>query len=422
MEVNSINYATQRNRSGLSLLEEPSEAIPKAKKLKSVADDSAESAKNSVSFKGGGKPSKYFWFSFRKIADYMKESNEMVSNVIQFFGTALIAPFAIMVSPSKGDAAKLPKKDQREKKKFQALRQPVSAVLAFGFQGPTTIGMKKLFNHLAYEKHAKMFDDEILGSLVPSKKFLQDKVIKSLSKDFTEADIAKIGGFDGKIDLNAAKEELKNKIKADYTEVGLEISEEKLEKLASNKRKFRNHVAEKIAAKQHDVLLDQKVKEMSTKNLVINDMDLVTQSFQDLMKNDYKEEFKALEKNANLNIIDKFLDSLGIPSKKMKAFKEAEEKLAREKGLEYLKKTNPGLFKDPNARVKNFIENRTKKAQEVFKRKTDLITLAVNVGVFAVSCLVLNWIHPKFVKWIEGGSKKNNEPNPTETKKVEVAA
>ena len=421
MNVSSIDSA-YRNHVNASFLRDDSETKTSAESFRKAGHDNPDGKPSDISFKGAA--SDGFWRTFKKLSNYMKESDEMVSNIIQFFGTAAIAPFAIMVSPSKGAVAKLPKEEQREKKKFQALRQPVSALLAFGFQAPTTLGIKKLLNKWAFEDHKAMFDDKTeggIGKLIPPKDYLKKKVKKVLNKEMTDTTVPKIEGFNGTIDLKAAREEIKEKIRAEYKESGIDIAEEKLEKMVT-KKKLVDHVADKIAAEQHSALLDKKVQEFAGKNLVINDIDLVTQKYQDLMKNDFKAEFEALKNEHKIGFFDGFLEAIGLPSKRMQAYRAAESKLAKEKGLAYLKEKQPELFTNSRAKLKNYLENKNQKAQSVFKRKVDLTSMFVNIGVFAISCLALNWLHPKFVRFLENHSKKNKENRQNEMKKVEVAA
>ena len=145
---------------------------------------------DSVSFKGKpGGFGKRFWFLFRRLSNYMKEPSEMTNALIAAIGTGAIAPFAIMCSPAKKTDNAQDKKAEREKKAFQALRQPVSAALAFGFQVPTTIGIAALFNHGAYEKHWKIFRDageEGLQNLIPDKKYLAKQAKKALGDNSSE--------------------------------------------------------------------------------------------------------------------------------------------------------------------------------------------------------------------------------------------
>ena len=389
---------------------------------------------SSVQFKGGSDFSKKAWHKFKKLSDFFKESDEIVSQIIQFIGTAAIAPFAILVSPSKGEAKKLPKEQQKEKKRFQALRQPISAFIAISLTFPLTMMTKKVMNNLAFEKHSQLFNDKELeyngkkvdfGQLITSKSYLTKKVRKQLEKNgLTEEAISKIEGFDGKMDLAAVKNEFKELIKNDYADSGIKLSEEQLEKLASKKGPFRKFVSEKIAGEMYNKEILAKVEDCRNKPGFqnIEDIQLVTDKYKTLMKNDYKEEFSQLRKNSKISVIDELVESWGVKTKKMKLFRDAEDKLATEKGLEYLKKAEPELFTNSSKKLHNYVENLNTKAQSVFKRKTDLYSMVISMAGMAVSCLILNWVHPKFANFVDGLRDKRKEAKSIQNKKVEVAA
>ena len=172
MKVNSINnnvYQTSHNNANVA---GERAALTRGNK------SSLKETSGSVAFRGGESTlSKRAWFMFRKLSDYMKSPSEMTNAEIAFIGTGGIAPFAIMCSPRKKDViTEEDKKKDREKKWFQAMRQPVSALLAFGFQVPTTIGIAMGFNHLAYNKQLKFFNDETLGTLIPDEKYLTKQI------------------------------------------------------------------------------------------------------------------------------------------------------------------------------------------------------------------------------------------------------
>ena len=63
------------------------------------------------------------WLWLRHMSERMKDITEKENAVIAAIGTGIIAPLIIMVSPGKGDA------EDKKKKRIQALRQPLSAVL-----------------------------------------------------------------------------------------------------------------------------------------------------------------------------------------------------------------------------------------------------------------------------------------------------
>ena len=195
---------------------------------------------------GNGNLSKYTKLYLRQLSHYMKEPSEMINAEIQAIGTGIIAPIAIMCSEIKKNA--LSPKEEQNKKKFQALRQPVSALLAFGFQIPTTIGIAKTINYLAYEKQIDFFKDEVLRGLIPDKKYLRKQALKLL-KNPKNQKLKKEWRDELKLvqDFESLKPALIEKIRRDYDEVGIKISPEELEKMA--KDAVSQHTAGKNIAK-----------------------------------------------------------------------------------------------------------------------------------------------------------------------------
>ena len=378
---------------------------------------------NAVSFKGASNLTKHCWLYFRKLSEYMKEPSEMTNALIAMIGTGIIAPFAIMCSPKKKCKHAQDKKVEREKKMFQALRQPVSAFLAFAFQVPTTVGIAMGLNHLAYKKHLKPFDDELLGQLIPSKSYLKAEAKKALKEGASSGLKAEWAGeLNLANDTKTIKAELIEKISKEYSEVGIEISKEKLEKLASDKNRIRKHVIEKMADAKHEKLLAEKVKEVAPKIHDIKAIDLVTEDIQDLAKANFSDEFKALKKNAKLNFFDKFLSVMGFSNKKLKALSKAEKELAQKRGLEIMKKEMPKVFKSRTAMLEKFVENKNISAQKIFKNKIFWISLATNLIMVAISCTALNWLHPKFAKFVDRLRNKDNSQKTETNTKVEVKA
>lgn len=410
-EINN-NYRSYRNFADSS--DEKSENTAKSvQKLPSKGYDS-------VSFKKKG--GKRFWLIFRQLSDYMKEPSEMTNAIVAAVGTGGIAPIAIMCSPGKKTTNAEDKKKERGKKAFQAARQPVSAALAFGFQVPTTIGIAKGLNTLAYEQHKPFFNDEVLGTLIPDKKYLKKQaknVLKGRAnqkvKDSWKQELEGI-----KNDAALLQNEFTEKLKEDYTEVNMNISENRIKAASKNTKKKNKFLAEKMADAKHKRLLSEKVDELIGKNFEIKDLDLVTEGYQDLAKLRHKADFDKLRADAKLSPLDNFIDSMGFKNKKLRKLEEAEKKLAKDKGLELLKKDVPDAFKDGKTRLKYFVENRNVKAQKLYANKIFWLTLVTNLFMVAISCIALNWIHPKFARAVEGIKQKHDEKK--EQKKVEVSA
>ena len=349
--------------------------------------------------------SKQLLFNLRKLSNYMKEPSEVINAGINMIGTGLIAPFAIMCSPKKPCSNPSPsnEKEDREKKFFQAIRQPVSAVLAFGFQMPTTIGIYKGLNYLAYKKHWEPFNDDVLGTLIPEKKYLKAQAKLAL-KENASPELKTEWAEELKIANNREKihAELKEKLRKEYEEVGIKISDSKLEEKANNKREIKKFITEKMAKAKHEKLIDAKVKELKTKVIERNDLDLVTEDYQNLAKKiRFKKEFEKLRKDANLNWFDKFLKSMGLSNKKLRNLEEAEKDLAKRRGLDLLKEDMGLSFSKDTAKLRKFIETRCSKAQKLFNNKIFWLSLAFNLVMVAISCVALNWFHPKLASFID---------------------
>ena len=384
---------------------------------------------NQVSFKGNAEIAKKFFFQFRKLSEYMKNPSEMTNALIAMIGTGIIAPFAIMCSPKKKCNQAQDEKKAREKKFFQAIRQPISAFLAFGFQVPTTVGISRLFDYLAFKKQIGLFQDKaLLGKFIPIKKYLVRQAKKAL-KENASSELKKEWAEELDLARNTEKlkAEFRKKLIDEYKKAELTISDEKLDKLVNNKRKFNNFVAEKISKQKYDNLLAQKVSELASKNFDIKDIDLVTPKYQNLAKETFSDEFKALKKNAKLNFFDKFISVMGFSNKKLNALSKAESELAKEKGLIIMKEDIasgkiPNYFKDSVSRLRKFIKDKNAKAQKIYGNKVFWLSLVANLFMVAASCTALNWLHPKFAQFVDNIRGKNKPQNTKQDAKVEVKA
>lgn len=388
--------------------------------------------KGAVSFKGNSSNfTKYFWYRFKKLSNYMKNDNEMTNAAIAAIGTGFIAPFAIMCSPGKKCNKEDDKANAKSKKKFQALRQPVSAALAFFFQMPTTIGIKRGFKYLAYKKHWKVFDDETLKQLlpgerhylIPDKKYLEDQANKIINGKASPEVMEQWGETAGMANKFADyKDEFINKIKQEYEDVGINLSQSELEEKVNNRRT--ELLSEKMAGERHKKLIDEKVSELSGKKFEIKDIDLVTEKYQDLARERYKSEFEALEKNAKLSWFDTCLKYMGFSHGKLAKLDKAQKELAKRYGLQELKIDMPELFREDNyeARLRKFVETNDAKAQKHFGNKIFWLSLLTNLAMVAISCVALNKLHPKFADYMDKHFGKNKNDNTDNSKKVEVKA
>ena len=388
-------------------------------------------AKDALSFKGGIENfTKKSWFLFRRLSNYMKNPSEMTNAAIAAIGTGAIAPFAIMCSPKpKKKGEEVDPKTAREKKKFQALRQPVSAALAFGFQVPTTIGIARGLNKLAYEKRLKLFDDEILGTLIPDKKYLTRQARKVLDG---KADYLMETEWQNELIECTKNPEtitngIKDQIRGEHGEFDLKITEDKLDRMANEKGRRLKYISEKMADAKHENFVKTKVEELAGKNFNITDLDIVTEEYQDLAKQRFKSEFEACRREANLSWFDKVLDAMGFSNKNLKALSTREKELAQEKGRLLMQEdiAKGGLndvFKDENAKLTNFIKNRISKSQKLYGNKIFWLSLVTNLFMVAISCVALNWIHPKFAKFVDGIRERKEAKRAEKNGGIEVRA
>ena len=379
-----------------------------------------EKTKNNVSF--GRISCKLI---FRNIAGMMSNIDETKNAFITMIGTGLIAPFAIMCSPKKPCRNPKPSDDvkDREKKLFQALRQPISAALAFAFNMVSIYGINKLLNYGAYKAHWGMFKDEGLKELIPDGKYLEKEartVLKGKADNKLAAEWAEELNFVQKND-EQLKSGLKEKIRAEYDDVGITLDKAALEEKASSKSAMQDFKIEKMVEAKQKKLKEAKVQELMSdvpKNL---DTELITEDYQKQVRKLCSDEFDAIEKRANLKWYDKFLRIFGYNTKKVTALENEKTELMNKKGIELVKTKMGKAFDNVSTKLKAYVDIRTPKAQKVFKNKLFWISLATNLVTLALSCVALNWLHPKLAAGIDKLRGKNAEQTPSTEKKVEVS-
>lgn len=375
--------------------------IPQKASQKPVRNDvavkGAQITAPQVSFTGkGDKLAKQAWLKLKNLSSSMNEVTEFTNAFIAAIGTGIIAPAIILCSPGKGD------KEDKEKKHFQALRQPLSAGLALGFQVPATFLVNGAINNLAYKNNStlahKFFDDEVLGALIPDKKYI--------AKHVTKDEIAALE-TEFNAPYSALERKLENKIRTNYEEVGLELTEEKLVKeVNKGKKKFLKDTA---VERKHNSFLESKLRELSAKNIDIKDKDLVTGEIKDLITYRHKEQLAQIEKEANLSVFDKAADLMGFETKKLKNLKARKDAFSTEKGLELLREESPELFTNQTEKLKRYINVRNAKAQKIFGNKKFWLSLGVNLFMVSASCYALNWAHPKMKALIDKFKAKKQE-------------
>ena len=265
----------------------------------------------------------------------------------------------------------------------------------------------------AYKEIVTILDvfSEEISDLIPNEKYI--------AKGITPEDLeAKIAIFDDPEQGASLRKKLEGKIKADYSEVGLEVSDEKLAKLVNKEKK--NFLLKEMAKEEFERLKGLKLEEMlDNPNFAqsIEDIKLVTEDYQNLARQRFSAEYKKLEADANLSFFDRLMRTMGFETKKTKLLDKAQKAFKKEKGLEILKEEKPEIFKDARLKVKNFIDAHQSEAEKYFNNKKFWISLLVNLFMVTASCFALNWIHPRVNNYIEN---KKAEKNAVNVQKVEV--
>lgn len=367
-----------------------------------------ENTVDRVSFKGSKNlTTKYIKMPIYKLAESMKDVTEYTNAIIAAIGTGIIAPITIMCSPGKGD------KEDKDKKFFQAIRQPLSAGLALSFTVPATYVINNSLDKLGYEKQLKIFNDNILGTLVPSKSYLSKHIskdeISNLETKFEES-------IDGKPSL---KQELEDEIREFYKDrFKIEnISDEELAKEVNNsKTKF---LKKKLVDEKYNKKLQEKFEELKDKNIEIEDSDLVTDKLKRRVENLCKDDLSKMEKDANLTWWDKTYRILGGSTKRVRELDEKIENFKTEKSIEFLREQELELFTDSSKKLKRFLDMKAGRANKLFGNKKYWMSLFVNLFMVAASCYALNWSHPRLKALID---KIKGNDNQQSDKKVEVRA
>ena len=364
---------------------------------------------DNVSFTGGSTQlAQKGWFVLKKLANAMKNITEYHNAIIAAIGTGIIAPLIILVSPGKGD------KEDKDKKFFQAIRQPISAILQLSFQVPATILVNRAIDKKIYgKKPAKFFQDNVLGNLIPEDKYLKRQITK-------EEIAAKGAIFEQEINGKTLKQELIDKIKKEYEEVGLTISDDKVARRAQRKRIKNNFIKDKIVSERSKEAFEKKVEEFMGKNVPINELDLVTEGYKDLAKERFKEAYTTLEKDAKLNIWDKIVRTMGFETKNTKALKNAQDEFTKIHGLKLFNQDNPNLVEGSREKLEKFLKVAKEESMKTLAGKRFWISLIVNLFMFTASCYALNWIHPRVKELIDTIRDKKAEQNPNVEQKVEV--
>ena len=255
---------------------------------------------------------------------------------------------------------------------------------------------------------------QIDKTIIPTEKYLA----KMVENEEIEALEAK---FEEVIDGKSLKQELEANIKEECKCAGLEISDEELAKRVKNDKK--DFLEKKIAKAKFEKLKEEKIQEILKnpekypKIANLQDIDLVTEDYQNWAEQKYKAQYSKLEKDANLSFFDKTMRLMGFETKKTKALDKAQKAFKKEKGLERLKEKSPEIFEDQAKKIRSFIDAYQKESEKVFSNKKFWLSLLVNLFMVTASCYALNWMHPRVNKWIEN---KRAEKEANSQQKVEV--
>ncbi|MCQ2754465.1 MAG: hypothetical protein MJ231_05390 [bacterium] len=365
---------------------------------------------NNVSFKGKGfkKISDAFWHGYKKLSNYMKSPSEVVNASVDAFGTGVIATAVIPISPGKGD------KEDKEKKFFQAIRQPISAILKFAFQVPMTFLVWVGVDKLAYGRKIKMFKDEVIGDLIPDSKYLE--------KHLTKEEINNMAAEYNKPNSTLRQKHI-DEIKKIYVSDGKTVTGEELNKKLSKDKD--NFIARQCASAKRDKLID----EMHIDTSAIKDEDLISKEIKTYVekaekadakqaKDAIKNRLDAAKKDADL----KWYEKLGIKTKKVKEYKAQCEAIEKEEYVKCLKSSNPELFKNQEARAKWYKKIKATEALKRYNGKKFWISLGVNLVMVTISCYALNWLHPRIKELIDKHRHKDDAQEQDNCKKVEVNA
>ena len=368
-------------------------------------------SQDSVSFQGAGNTlAKKSMFAFRNLSEYMNNISEITNALIAAIGTGIIAPAIILVSPGKGD------KEDKEKKFFQAIRQPLSAGLALLFQLPMTMLITRGIDSLAYKHKLNIFKDDVIGDLFPDNKYLQKRITP---EEFSEMEAK----FDDTSNGKSLRQELEEKIRKEYKNGELELSDEKLQKEV--KKKKARFIREKIANNKRKELIKTRAEEMLRNNFdtdKIKDTDLVNEDLRNQVKLQLKPQYDAIANDPKykLSWFDKTIKMMGFSNKKTKALEDAQKVFTQTEGFKILEQENQEMLRDAKQKLIKYLENKDKSAQKLFSGKKFWISLFVNLFMVSASCYALNWAHPRLKEQIDKFNHKDKVVPNTQQQKVEV--
>ena len=337
-----------------------------------------------------------------KVLTYLGQNDgEILNTVVTAGGTSVVAPIFIAGNPFS--------KEDKETKWYSAMRQPISAVIAFVFQMYIN---KKFNNWMAKCASTGNFGEAYDLRAIPKANYLK-KIIKLEHPEFNSEqirnEIIKRQAMAERQVVAKARQELKNK-NIDFKDLisADTISEAKKDFVKELKIKYADELKGK---KERDIdkFIDKKfAKEITPKMLEEKALKNITTSIENEAKAKFKirelatrftnidEAIKHLQnliktqpdnKNLITNVIER-LESIKIyeESKNLKAFSSIKD----------LGKTYQDVLH--NVKVKRLVKAKATDALKAFGKLNKWAGIVVSLVTLPFSCGLLNWSYPRIME------------------------
>ncbi len=250
------------------------------------------------------------------INKFEKWRGELGGILITAIGTGFVAPFSIAFNPfvkAKPDATEQEKEELSKTKKYTAMRQPISAVLAAVFQagalGPIDRFLDRLSNDPTYSKNLWL---ELDQSAVQKKEYIERIIKREMKKDPATKALNK-KDFKAELDkrVKAKQAEQLNKIADNLEETGqIKIGERALPN--SEVAEYINKMADEYIKDAEALKLEKKARAFYTQRAttLIENKDLLNEILSEAKLNELKNNPREL-KNYLLSLRDK-PENIGI--------------------------------------------------------------------------------------------------------------
>ena len=293
-----------------------------------------------------------------------KNSNEILSAVITALGTAFIAPIFIAFNP-------LSKEDD-DTKKYSALRQPISAVIAVITQISVNLKFDKWIDKLARSGELTSINLKAKPNEALLRKQIiaenEQKIVKARANNMSEAEIAKKYPKLTEYDIQEAVDD---RVESDFR-AEVEVQRNNPE----NKNIKLNDLVCPDTYKDHRKKIMDKLKEEGKKVSSSELARLTEESVVAELEKKYEKDKIEIIKNL---IAEKEKEGKVTHKERIAIFEKAEHEIQAEKA----KKLVRVAITNAEERLKNF-------------KKYSGIALALLC--LPVSCSVLNWSYPRFVE------------------------